>query len=427
MQVSEPSAKYMAKAVGYKKTEFGTIPDDWDFVRLGSHANFRTGPFGSALHQTDYIHDGIPIVNPMQIIDGKIIATPSMTISESSANRLVEFRLKTGDIVIGRRGEMGRCAVVTAKSNGWLCGTGSMILRLKSSLDSGFTQRILSSPPIIAAIENASVGSTMINLNQGTLSNLKIPVPPTKEEQQAIATALSDTDALIDALEQLLAKKRQIKQGAMRELLTGEKRLAGFQGEWAIKSLGDCLLNPPDYGINAPAVDFSDQLPTYIRITDITDDGKFKPNPKVSVKTHNLEQYTLKQGDILFTRTGASVGKSYLYTKKDGPLIFAGFLIRVRTKQEELLPEFLFALTKTENYWKWVTVMSMRSGQPGINGNEYKQLPIPVPSIEEQTAIAAILSDMDTDITELETRLGKVRQVKQGMMRELLTGRTRLV
>jgi type I restriction enzyme S subunit len=114
---------------GYKQTEVGVIPEDWEVKPLGECASFRTGPFGSALHKSDYTDDGIPIVNPMHIIDGRIEPTRTMTITEQAAKALADFRLKAGEIVIGRRGDMGRCAVVMNEQAGWLCGTGSMIIR----------------------------------------------------------------------------------------------------------------------------------------------------------------------------------------------------------------------------------------------------------------------------------------------------------
>jgi type I restriction enzyme, S subunit len=220
---------------GLKQTGEGVIPMDWEITKLGKHASFRTGPFGSALHRSDYVDGGVPVINPMQIVDGKIRPTSSMAVTEKAAQKLSDFRLSAGDIVIGRRGDMGRCAVVRPNEKGWLCGTGSMIVSVGPLLDGGFIQRVLSSPPIIAAIENASVGSTMINLNQSTLGNLLVPLPPTKAEQAAIAKALSDADALIESLEQLLAKKRHLKQGAMQELLTGKRRLPGFESKPGFK------------------------------------------------------------------------------------------------------------------------------------------------------------------------------------------------
>ena len=411
---------------GYKRTEVGVIPEEWEVIPLGAVAQFRTGPFGSALHKSDYTTDGIPVINPMHIIDGELSPSTQMSITEVAAQQLSEFRLKAGEVVLGRRGDMGRCALVQRQHEGWLCGTGSMIVRPGSAVDPGFLSRVLSSPSVVASIEEASVGSTMINLNQGTLKSLLVQLPPVSE-QRAIATALSDVDALLTQLDRLIAKKRDIKRAAMQQLLTGKTRLPGFSGKWSSKRMGECLVSRPDYGINAPAVPYSDRLPTYLRITDITDDGRMSSANRVSVDHDASHDFVLSAGDLVFARTGASVGKSYLYTPRDGELVFAGFLIRVRPDANCLNPWFLYAYTKSAAYWQWVKVMSMRSGQPGINGNEYAELPILLPAIAEQTAIATLLSDLDAELAALEARRDKTRALKQGMMQELLTGRTRLV
>lgn len=250
---------------------------------------------------------------------------------------------------------------------------------------------------------------------------------PSLEEQAKIVSALTDMDDLISGLDQIISKKRDIQQATMQQLLTGQRRLPGFSDEWEETRLGDCLLANPNYGINAPAVEYSDALPTYIRITDINDDGYFAPLPRVSVDSPMSGDYLLEEGDVVFARTGASVGKSYRYSTDDGPLVFAGFLIRVRPNQRKLIPAFLAASVTTKPYWNWVRLMSMRSGQPGINANEYASYTLLLPSIEEQSAISTILSDMGAEIATLEAHRNKARQLKQGMMQELLTGRTRLI
>ena len=196
--------------------------------------------------------------------------------------------------------------------------------------------------------------------------------------------------------------------------------------DWEVAPLGKCLASRPSYGINAPAVPYSDRLPVYIRITDISEDGRFIPDGKMSVKSELSGNYYLSDGDIVFARTGASVGKSYQYNPNDGPLVFAGFLIRIRPETQKLLPAFVAAYVTTGNYWRWVRLMSMRSGQPGINGNEYSQLPIPCPPIPEQRAIAEALSDVDGLLCGLDRLIAKKRDLKQAAMQQLLTGQTRL-
>ena len=168
-------------------------------------------------------------------------------------------------------------------------------------------------------------------------------------------------------------------------------------------------------------------IPSFFWHRYCTDDGYFSPEKKASVDYQGVDRYFLKNGDLVFARTGASVGKSYLYNPKDGILAFAGFLIRVKTDPSKLLPEYLANYVHTKRYWNWVQAMSMRSGQPGINGNEYGQLPIPLPkNIDEQRAIAAALSDVDALLIALDALIAKKRNIKQGAMQELPTGKKRL-
>jgi len=196
--------------------------------------------------------------------------------------------------------------------------------------------------------------------------------------------------------------------------------------DWNVIKVGDCLIRPPRYGIGAAAVDYSDRLPKYIRITDISETGRFLPKKTVSVDNLFSANYFLSEGDLVVARTGASVGKSYLYRPKDGPLVFAGFLICLSSRKNILLPQYLSNYFKTMSYWNWVKLTSMRSGQPGINGNEFARLLIPLPYIQEQTAIATVLSDTDALIESLQKLIAKKKAIKQGAMQQLLTGKKRL-
>ena len=172
-------------------------------------------------------------------------------------------------------------------------------------------------------------------------------------------------------------------------------RFPGFEDAWEVKKLGEVATNFM-YGMNTAATVYDGEN-QYIRITDIDERTRlFTPNPLSSPDGELEDKYLLEKGDILFARTGASVGKSYLYSEKDGKIFFAGFLIRLNVKTEN--PYFIFSQTLTEKYQKWVLTMSMRSGQPGINAEEYKLLPIALPSFEEQSEIAFFLSKIDERI-----------------------------
>ena len=191
--------------------------------------------------------------------------------------------------------------------------------------------------------------------------------------------------------------------------------------DWDVRHLRPMLKQNPAYGINAAAVPLKGDLPVYIRITDISDEGYFMPSHRVGVDHPLSEKYYLEKGDLVFARTGASVGKSYLYNPDDGKLVYAGFLIKIKPDERVLSPAYLSQYVKTQTYWGWVQIMSMRSGQPGINGNEYGQLLLPLPPTKgEQTAIVAVLSDADALIQSLEKLIAKKRNIKQGAMQELL-------
>ena len=434
MEVREPSAKYLARS-GYKRTEVGVIPEDWVIAPLESvtppnlKSGIVDGPFGSNLKTIHYRTSGIPIITSGYVTDGKFRAEKYLYVDRAKFLEEKRSSVQPGDIVMAKIGERcGASAILPdMHETGILSGNALKITVDTLKHSTVYIWQILWNLHSSGKMESLRTVGAQPAISMANLKKHKIPLPPTKAEQEAIAEALSDADALIESLEQLLAKKRNLKQGAMQELLTRKKRLPGFNGEWKLRMLGECLLSQPDYGINAAAVPFSDKLPSYLRITDISEDGRFFPNPRVSVKASNADQYFLHPGDIVFARTGASVGKSYLYDAHDGKLVFAGFLIRVRPNPAELVPAFLAASVRMGAYWNWVHLMSMRSGQPGINGNEYAQLPLTLPPLSEQTAIAAILSDMDAEIAALEAKLAKARNLKQGMMQELLTGRIRLI
>jgi type I restriction enzyme S subunit len=173
---------------------------------------------------------------------------------------------------------------------------------------------------------------------------------------------------------------------------TLEEKKVGFKktkmgwipNDWNLIPLGKLCDNKGKYGIGAPAIEFKENLPTYIRITDIDNNGNYSPEKKVSILDRDWKDFLLKKGDILFVRTGSTTGKSYLYNELDGKLVYAGFLIKFSPNTNKLSPSYLRHFTTSSIYKKWVSIMSVRSGQPGINSNEYSLLPIPIPEINIQ-------------------------------------------
>jgi type I restriction enzyme S subunit len=195
-------------------------------------------------------------------------------------------------------------------------------------------------------------------------------------------------------------------------------RFKEFSGEWKEKKLGE-ISNEIMYGMNSSAIAFDGEN-KYLRITDIDESSRtFLPSPLTSPDGKIEEKYKLKDGDIVFTRTGASVGKSYLYKNKDGNLLFAGFLIKFSIVEGS--PYFIFSQTLKTSYDKWVQKMSMRSGQPGLNAEEYKELLLKFPSLHEQQQIATFLTAIDTKIEQLTKKQTLLKQYKKGVMQKLFS------
>lgn len=199
-------------------------------------------------------------------------------------------------------------------------------------------------------------------------------------------------------------------------------RFPDFSGEWEMKKLGE-IGDKIMYGMNAAAITYDGEN-KYLRITDIDEDSRtFLPNPLTSPKGIIEEKYKLKDGDIVFARTGASVGKSYLYKKTDGNLLFAGFLIKFSIKYCD--PYFVFTQTLMDSFNKWVQLMSMRSGQPGINAEEYKTFTFLLPTLPEQQKIATFLTAVEDKLTQLKKKKTLLEHYKKGIMQKIFSQKIR--
>jgi type I restriction enzyme, S subunit len=344
-----------------------------------------------------------------------------------------------------------------SRSN-FVASTGFAILRAKKETDIDFIYHSLFSEKIERQIQTLVVGSNYPAINSSDVRKLIFNVPdyPT---QRRIARILSTTDAVIEKTQAAIAKYKAIKQGMLHDLFTRgivteptsykdktgkvvelrrnqlrpkyedapelykESKLGWIPKEWEVDSLSNLCSEKPTYGINAAAVDFTYHLPTYLRITDIDEDGNFSKTGKKCVNSSFSNDYILNQGDLVFARTGATVGKTYLYNEADGILVYAGFLIKVHPDEKVLNYHFLKFLTETPYYLNWVELMSQRSGQPGINGNEYGKLTVPKPKLNEQELFSKLLLSIKNKIQTEQSYLHKLQQIKAGLMADLLSGR----
>jgi type I restriction enzyme S subunit len=275
-------------------------------------------------------------------------------------------------------------------------------------------------------------------ISMANLKKHKIPLPPTKAEQEAIAEALSDADALIESLSLLLAKKRHLKQGAMQQLLTGKKRLPGFSGAWEVKTLGDL------FNFSGGFTASRDQLSTdgycYLHYGDIHTSNKtfvdvrseHQDIPKLNVPLKKVSPVSLlDDGDVVFvdaSEDDEGTSKHVVISNPDKTPFISGLhtiVAKSRTNElDHLYRRYCFQTRAIKTQFRFFAVGTKVSG---ISKSNIAKITLSAPSVPEQTAIATILSDMDGEIAALDEKLAKARNLKQGMMQELLTGRIRLV
>ncbi len=413
--------------VGYKRTEVGVIPEEWRVEAISSVADVKTGPFGSALHERDYVDDGTPIITVEHLSEHGIIHHNLPLVSDADRSRLKSYGLRAGDIVFSRVGSVDRNSLVSKKEDGWLFS--GRLLRVRT-LDSTTYPPYLSyhfhSEPFKKRVRGVAVGQTMASLNTQILKAVCV-VLPTTPEQRAIAEALLDVDGLIAALDALIAKKRAIKQAAMQQLLAGKTRLPGFSGEWETKRLED--LGSFSKGRGIKREDVSDAgLPCirygelYTRYKDYILNPVSRIPPAVA-----LEALPIKKGDLLFAGSGETaeeIGICAAYLGEE--LAYAGGDVITLTPSGQNS----IYLGHLMNH-PTVAIQKARMGQGDavvhISASNLAQVRIDLPPLTEQTAIATVLSDMDSEIVALEKRRDKTRAIKRGMMQQLLTGLVRLI
>ena len=262
-------------------------------------------------------------------------------------------------------------------------------------------------------------------LMNNVMSNIKISIPSSFEEQNAISEFLTKFDHLIALHQRKLEHLKQQKNGLLQKMFpkSGESvpevRFPGFTDSWEQRRLGE-VADSVEYGINAPAKEY-DGINKYLRITDIDDTThEFLQSDLTSPDTDLTlaEKFKLLEGDILFARTGASVGKSYIYSREDGSVYYAGFLIRMRFNKS-ISPNFIFQNTLTTAYKQYVEVTSQRSGQPGVNAKEYSNYSLYIPSKEEQQKIGSFFQQLDTLIALYQRKLEHLELLKKGLLQQM--------
>lgn len=398
----------------------------------------QTGPFGTVLSANEFVDYGIPIISVSEIREGFIRVTDDTPcVTEETFSRLNKYALSANDIVFARKGSVDRSAVIPDETQRYFLGSDGIRIRFDQSVvRPDLMLYIFQSPATKQFLIQSAYGTTMAGLNEKILSSLEFYLPDTVDEQERIARILTDLDKQFTITEELIAKKMAIKQGVMHELLTGKKRLPGFSGEWPTFVFGELFDFIPNNAFTRAQMSDSGKVKN-IHYGDILTkygayvDGGSDSIPYIS-KEVDLARFVdrcyLQSGDIIIADTAEdeAVGKALEVVNVDCPILAGQHTLLCRPKirfADKFLGYYLNAACYHDQLLPYIVGTKVSS----VSKASVAQTKLVVPEYEEQQAIAEILSSMDSEIEALEQKLAKYRQLKQGMMQQLLTGKIRLV
>lgn len=409
---------------GYKKTEVGIFPEDWELFCLSELAELTSS---KRIFENDYVPTGVPFYRGKEIsllVSQKTIDDPQF-ISEKKFNEIKKKfgAPEAGDILITAVGTLGNIYVVNNNIPFYFKDGNLIWLRKINSSDSNYIGAQLEKNK--SKILDGAIGSSQKALTIVVLKKLQIPVAPLLE-QRAIAGALSDMDRLISSLDQLIAKKRDIQQASMQQLLTGQRRLPGFSGKWlAVKARDIGLFRGGSGFPNRFQGETSGAFPFY-KVSDMNNEGN-----EIFMSTANnyiaedvrkaIGAVIFPANSIVFAKVGAAV---FLERKK---------ILTTPSCLDNNMAAFIVDERRVCVRFMHYSLLNIRLGDlvsttalPSLSNPVLSSIEITLPPISEQQAIATILSDIDAELATLETRRDKALRLKLGMMQELLTGRIRL-
>jgi len=406
---------------GYKQSEVGLIPSDWDLCLVSELTNVDPENL-SASTDPNFSFNYISLE---QVDFGNLIGTSREVFrtAPSRARRVVRH----DDVLMSTvRPNLKAHLHFRSQVSDAICSTGFAVLRAKpDAVDPAYIFAHLFASPLNKQIEKTLAGSNYPAINSRDVRELKIPCPPTLREQGIIAQALSDVDALLATLDQVISKKRDLKQAVMQQLLTGKTRLPGFSGPWDVKQIGeftDCTAGGTPSTLNSAYWD--GEIPWMSsgelhlkRVQDvegrITKLGLNNSSTKI-IPSRCVLVGLAGQGK---TRGTVAINLIELCTNQSIAAVFPN---------ESFNSEYLFH-NLDARYDELRELSTGDGGRGGLNLKIIKSIDIPFPSLEEQDAIASALSYLDAELAALEARRDKTRNIKQAMMQELLTGKTRLI
>ena len=441
----------------------GEIPENWEFTTLGDvckrgGGNIQTGPFGSQLHAADYVPIGVPSIMPTNIGENRIVEDGIVRITEDDANRLAQHRLRAGDIVYSRRGDVEKRALIREREEGWLCGTGCLKVRLGNGIvDPLFTSLFLGHPAIKEWIVRHAVGATMPNLNTSIMSAVPFALPPLAE-QKAIASVLGALDdkielnrrmnVTLEAMARALFQSWFVDFDPVRAKLDGrppagldpataalfpdsfqDSSLGPIPRGWAATSLGQICeqgggnIQTGPFGTQLHASDYVDEGIPSIMPSDLRD-NRIETSAISRIRESDakrLSVYRVQTGDVVYSRRGDVERRSLIRRSENGWLCGTGCL-RVRFGPHGLNPFFGASYLGTLESRAWVVRHAVGATMPNLNTSILGALPIIAPPSEIQARFAEIVGPWDERGTIALEESRTLATLRDTLLPKLLSG-----
>lgn len=411
------------KETKFKDTEIGKIPEEWKMYSIGKDCSVKARIGWQGLTTSEYLQTGhYGLITSTDLIEGKVNWDTCVFVSEERYKQDTNIIVKNGDVLVSKDGTIGKVAVVSNLQYPTTLNSGVFVIRTKNEK---ITQEglglVFISPYFKDFIKRLTAGSTIVHLYQKDIVNFTFPIP-TLPEQHHIASALTSIDNLISSLGKLIEKKKNIKQGAMQQLLTGKIRLKEFTEPWVYRKISEIATTSSG---GTP----SRSIPNYyygdikwFTTTELKDNYLYDSVEHITREAlNNSSAKMFSANTILMAMYGATIGKLGVL-KEPSTTNQACCAI----KCNDIVEIFLFYILLYNR--KSIIEKGCGAGQPNISQAIVNELSFHVPPCEkEQQAIANILSKMDNEITALEAKRAKYEVIKQGMMQQLLTGKIRLI
>ena len=434
----------MVKA-GYKQTEIGAIPEDWDVKTLQNamEENFITdqmdGNHGELYPRShEFVAFGVPYISANDFANGRVSFGSCKYLRPERAKKFKKGIAKDGDVLFAHNATVGPVAVLKCEDEFVILSTTATYYRCNENLLENYYLKSSFEAEYFKKQYTAVMSQSTRNQVPITAQRKFRVALPKRGEQKAIAEALSDVDGLIASLEALIEKKRQIKTGAMQQLLTGKVRLPGFgEGkgskqtelgeipeDWEIVNFSKLAeIDPENLGSNTD----SNYAFNYISLEDASRGNLRGFSEQIFQSSPSRARRILKDRDVLFGTVRPNLKSHYLFENHNGNWICSTGFAVLRAKEKIADPGFIFYSLFSRAVEKQIDTLIAGSNYPAVNSRDVNQLIIAKPNFDEQQAISKIIKGFDVEVGALEQRLAKTKALKQGMMQELLTGRTRLI